>query len=77
MLSTSLQEQVLGLESRTEFANGSLKNFPRPCTVVFVVARSLIHYVRPVLIPKRRILIIKSKNPFGNGRERAQSRSSR
>jgi YihY family inner membrane protein len=50
---------------------------PRPDAIFFVVAWPLIHDVRPVLIPDRRIFIIQSINAFRNARECAESSSSR
>jgi hypothetical protein len=51
-----------------------LTDFPRPCPIFFVVARSIVQDGRPVLIPNWRIFSKKIQDPF-LGRKGAESRT--
>jgi hypothetical protein len=45
---------------------------PRPCAIFFVIARPLIHDLRPIGIPIWRIFMIQAHNPLRLGRECAE-----
>src|SRR6476660_1597177 len=50
---------------------------PRLDAIFFVIARPIVHDLRPVLIPCRRIFVIQPYYPFRNGRECGESRPPR
>ena len=54
-----------------------LNDLPRPCAILFVVARTLVHDGRPLVMPSRRTFVIQSYNAFKEGCECAECRSSR
>jgi hypothetical protein len=59
-----------------EWGGQPLTDFPRPCAIFFVVARSLVQDGRSVLIPDWWIFFVKIHGPF-LGREGAEGRTFR
>jgi hypothetical protein len=59
------------------WTSGFLGYPPRPYAILFVIARSLVHDGRPVVMPKWRIFIIKIESAFRIGRECTESRTFR
>jgi hypothetical protein len=53
--------------------SGFLTDPPRPGAIFLVIARPLVHDLRPVKMPIGRIFMIQTQNPFRIGRERAES----
>jgi hypothetical protein len=49
---------------------------PCPYAILFMIARSLVHDVKPILAPGWQILVVQLYRPFRYGRKRAKSGSS-
>ena len=73
----SLDDELANLQYASSRTSESLKDAPRPCAILFVVAMTLVHDERPLVMPNWRTFIVEMDSSFRIGRECAESRTFR